>query len=75
LFEDAVANYASRHRVKPGITGWAQINGWRGETTTEFDIEQRVLHDLHYIQHWSLGWDIRILLMTLLRVADDPRAF
>ena len=75
LFQDVVADYARRHRVKPGITGWAQVNGWRGETTTEMEIEQRVLHDLHYIQHWSLAWDLRILLMTAVRVCGDPKAF
>jgi Undecaprenyl-phosphate glucose phosphotransferase len=75
LFQDVVADYARRHRVKPGITGWAQVNGWRGETTTEEEIEQRVLHDLHYIQHWSLAWDLRILLMTAVRVCGDPKAF
>ncbi len=75
LFQDVVADYARRHRVKPGITGWAQVNGWRGETTTEEEIQQRVLHDLHYIQHWSLAWDLRILLMTAMRVCADPKAF
>jgi Undecaprenyl-phosphate glucose phosphotransferase len=75
LFQDVVADYARRHRVKPGITGWAQVNGWRGETATEEEIEQRVLHDLHYIQNWSLAWDIRILLMTAVRVCADPKAF
>jgi Undecaprenyl-phosphate glucose phosphotransferase len=75
LFQDVVADYARRHRVKPGITGWAQVNGWRGETSTEEAIEQRVLHDLHYIQHWSLAWDLRILVMTALRICADPKAF
>jgi Undecaprenyl-phosphate glucose phosphotransferase len=75
LFPDVVADYARRHRVKPGITGWAQVNGWRGETATEEAIAQRVLHDLHYIQNWSLGWDLRILLMTAVRVCADPKAF
>jgi polysaccharide biosynthesis protein PslA len=75
LFQDVVADYARRHRVKPGITGWAQVNGWRGETATEEEIEQRVLHDLYYIQNWSLLWDLRILLMTATRVYGDPKAF
>jgi Undecaprenyl-phosphate glucose phosphotransferase len=75
LFPDIVADYARRHRVKPGITGWAQVNGWRGETQTEEEIEQRVLHDLHYIQNWSLLWDLRILLMTAVRLCGDPKAF
>jgi Undecaprenyl-phosphate glucose phosphotransferase len=75
LFQDVVADYARRHRVKPGITGWAQVNGWRGETTTEEAIEQRVLHDLHYIQNWSLARDLRILLMTVVRIYGDPKAY
>jgi Undecaprenyl-phosphate glucose phosphotransferase len=75
LFQDVVADYARRHRVKPGITGWAQVNGWRGETTTEEAIEQRVLHDLHYIQNWSLARDLRILLMTAVRICADPKAY
>ncbi len=75
FFANAVHEYALRHRVKPGITGWAQVNGWRGETTTVEQIEQRVRHDLHYIQNWSLTLDLRILLMTALRGFGGPQAF
>ncbi|NIA67650.1 undecaprenyl-phosphate glucose phosphotransferase [Pelagibius litoralis] len=64
LYEDAVDAYAARHRVKPGITGWAQINGWRGETDTVEKIERRVEYDLFYIENWSLGFDLLILLRT-----------
>lgn len=64
LYEDAVDAYAARHRVKPGITGWAQVNGWRGETDTVEKIERRVEHDLFYIENWSLGFDLFILLRT-----------
>ncbi len=53
--------YSTRHRLQVGITGWAQINGWRGDTS----IRQRVEHDLYYLRHWSLGLDFRILWMTL----------
>jgi Undecaprenyl-phosphate glucose phosphotransferase len=74
-FAEVVADYARRHRVKPGITGWAQVNGWRGETATEDEIEQRVRHDLYYIQNWSLAWDVRILLLTAWRMCADPQAF
>jgi len=74
-FADVVAGYARRHRVKPGITGWAQVNGWRGETATEDEIEQRVRHDLYYIRNWSLAWDVRILLLTVWRMCADPKAF
>jgi len=64
-FEDAVATYRARLRVKPGITGWAQVNGWRGETDTLDKIQRRVEHDLWYISNWSLGLDMAILLRTL----------
>ncbi|MBE7731475.1 undecaprenyl-phosphate glucose phosphotransferase [Devosia faecipullorum] len=64
LYYEAVEGYYARHRVKPGITGWAQINGWRGETDTIDKIMQRVNHDLYYIEHWSILLDLYILLMT-----------
>jgi Undecaprenyl-phosphate glucose phosphotransferase len=67
-FEAAAADYGSRHRVKPGITGWAQVRGWRGETDTLEKLRRRVEHDLHYIAHWSLGFDLRILAMTVTAV-------
>jgi Undecaprenyl-phosphate glucose phosphotransferase len=64
LYADAVALYRSRYRIKPGITGWAQVNGWRGATDTIEQIEQRVFHDLYYIENWSVGLDFRILMKT-----------
>ncbi|GLQ56333.1 undecaprenyl-phosphate glucose phosphotransferase [Devosia nitrariae] len=64
LYYEAVEGYFARHRVKPGITGWAQVNGWRGETDTIDKIMQRVNHDLYYIEHWSILFDLYILLMT-----------
>ena len=64
LYYEAVEGYFARHKVKPGITGWAQINGWRGETDTLDKIMQRVNHDLYYIEHWSLLLDFYILVMT-----------
>jgi Undecaprenyl-phosphate glucose phosphotransferase len=64
LYYEAVEGYFARHRVKPGITGWAQIHGWRGETDTLDKIMQRVNHDLYYIEHWSLLLDLYILVMT-----------
>ncbi|MBK1720494.1 undecaprenyl-phosphate glucose phosphotransferase [Thiocystis violacea] len=66
LYQDAVAQYASRHRVKPGITGWAQCNGWRGETDTEEKIQKRVEHDLYYIENWSVFLDLLTIARTLL---------
>ncbi|UJW85892.1 undecaprenyl-phosphate glucose phosphotransferase [Devosia sp. SL43] len=64
LYYEAVEGYFARHRVKPGMTGWAQVNGWRGETDTIDKIMQRVNHDLYYIEHWSILLDLYIVLMT-----------
>ncbi|OFW71362.1 MAG: undecaprenyl-phosphate glucose phosphotransferase, partial [Alphaproteobacteria bacterium RBG_16_64_48] len=64
LYYDVVDGYFARHRVKPGVTGWAQISGWRGETDTEEKIERRVEHDLYYIENWSVTFDLYICLMT-----------
>jgi Undecaprenyl-phosphate glucose phosphotransferase len=61
---EIVAEYAFRHRVKPGITGWAQINGHRGAVETAEGLQSRVAHDLYYIDHWSLWLDLKILLVT-----------
>lgn len=76
LYYEAVEGYFARHRVKPGITGWAQINGWRGETDTIDKIMQRVNHDLYYIEHWSILLDLYILLMTPVSlVAKNENAY
>ncbi|WP_407181545.1 undecaprenyl-phosphate glucose phosphotransferase [Bradyrhizobium sp. STM 3562] len=64
LFDEAVDGYFARHRVKPGITGWAQINGWRGEIDNEEKIQKRVEFDLYYIENWSVLLDACILLKT-----------
>ena len=64
LFDEAVDGYFARHRVKPGITGWAQINGWRGEVDNEEKIQKRVEFDLYYIENWSALFDLYILLKT-----------
>ncbi len=65
LYFEAVNEYAGRHRVKPGITGWAQVNGWRGPTETLEQIERRVEHDIYYIENWSLMLDVVILIKTV----------
>jgi Undecaprenyl-phosphate glucose phosphotransferase len=70
----AISEYPIRHRVKPGITGWAQVNGWRGETTTIEQIRQRVEHDLYYIENWSLTFDFLILGRTVLAVLSRANA-
>jgi Undecaprenyl-phosphate glucose phosphotransferase len=75
LFTEVVAKYAFRHRVKPGITGWAQVNGWRGETKTVAQIENRVSCDLAYIENWSILFDLRILILTLTREIMSQTAF
>lgn len=64
-YSTVINEYLARHRVKPGITGWAQINGFRGETQTLDLMRQRVQHDLYYIENWSVLFDLRILVMTL----------
>jgi Undecaprenyl-phosphate glucose phosphotransferase len=63
-YQDAIDHYALRHRVKPGMTGWAQVNGWRGETETLVQLQKRVEYDLFYIEHWSLWLDLQILART-----------
>ena len=76
LYYEAVEGYFARHRVKPGVTGWAQINGWRGETDTIDKIMQRVNHDLYYIENWSIFLDLYILFMTPFSlVAKNENAF
>ena len=75
LYDEVIQRYATRHRVKPGITGWAQVNGWRGETDTEEKIMKRVEHDLYYIDHWSLLFDFRIILQTVWSGFRGPGAY
>jgi lipopolysaccharide/colanic/teichoic acid biosynthesis glycosyltransferase len=73
--EEAVPVYPSRHRVKPGITGWAQVNGFRGALDSVDKIVHRVNHDLYYIENWSLGLDLKILWRTAALVFADENAF
>ena len=75
LYDDAVDGYFARHRVKPGITGWAQVNGWRGETDTQEKIQRRVEHDLHYIENWSVLFDLAILLRTPIALLKTENAY
>jgi Undecaprenyl-phosphate glucose phosphotransferase len=65
-YAELIDGYLRRHRVKPGITGWAQVNGWRGETADVEAMHQRVKYDLYYIENWSLRFDVAILLRTLV---------
>lgn len=66
-FRHKIDDYMMRHKIKPGITGWAQINGWRGETDTLEKMEQRVLFDLEYIRNWSAWLDAKIIVLTVVR--------
>jgi putative colanic acid biosynthesis UDP-glucose lipid carrier transferase len=74
-FEKIVSNYAFRRRVKPGLTGWAQVNGCRGPTPTPASIEERVQHDLWYIDNWSISLDIAILLWTPIELIRGHNAY
>ena len=74
-FEKLLNNYAYRHHVKPGLTGWAQINGYRGEMRTVDDIEQRVKFDLWYIDNWSVAMDLKIIAATMTEVCDGKNAY
>ena len=70
-FRREVPGYMLRHKVKAGMTGWAQIHGWRGSTS----LHERIEHDLYYIQNWSLGLDVRIMIMTLWRGLFNSNAY
>jgi len=70
-FRTQIPNYMLRHKVKAGMTGWAQINGWRGDTS----LEKRIEFDLYYISHWSIEFDIRILFLTLFKGFVHPNAY
>jgi exopolysaccharide biosynthesis polyprenyl glycosylphosphotransferase len=75
LWEEVVDGYFARHRVRPGLTGWAQINGWRGELDTAEKLQHRVEHDLYYIENWSLLFDIYILLRTPSALMKTENAY
>ncbi len=74
-FRTEISRYMLRHKVKPGITGLAQVNGCRGETDTLDKMERRVFHDLRYIQNWSLLLDFKIIFLTVFQVFRDPNAY
>jgi putative colanic acid biosynthesis UDP-glucose lipid carrier transferase len=74
-FKESVEQYMLRHKVKPGITGWAQVNGYRGETNTLEKMQKRVELDLFYIENWSIWLDLRIILKTLIRGFSDKNAY
>ena len=70
-----IATYSRRHQVRPGITGWAQVSGWRGETDTLEKMQARVDHDLEYIKNWTIWLDLRIILKTVKVMLSDSQAY
>ncbi|HBS8461512.1 TPA: undecaprenyl-phosphate glucose phosphotransferase, partial [Klebsiella pneumoniae] len=66
-YRSLIQGYMLRHKVKPGITGWAQINGWRGETDTLEKMEKRIEYDLEYIRNWSIWFDLKIIFLTIFK--------
>jgi exopolysaccharide biosynthesis polyprenyl glycosylphosphotransferase len=75
LYDQVVDGYFARHKVKPGITGWAQVNGWRGETNTSEKIQRRVEHDLYYIENWSVFFDLYIMALTPFALMKSENAY
>jgi Undecaprenyl-phosphate glucose phosphotransferase len=73
--QETVYKYMIRHYIKPGITGWAQVNGWRGPTDTDEQKRQRTLHDLWYMENWSFGLDVKIIILTIFSRKTHKIAF
>ena len=73
--DQITASYAARHRVKPGLTGLAQVNGYRGELDTADKVRSRVAYDIQYIEHWSTWLDLKIMLKTAVLLIYDPVAY
>ena len=74
-YRKLINGYMVRHKVKPGITGWAQVNGLRGETDTVDKMRQRIEYDLGYLRNWSLRLDLQIIAKTIFLVFRDGRAY
>ncbi|MDQ3185572.1 MAG: sugar transferase, partial [Pseudomonadota bacterium] len=75
IYRNLIKGYMIRHKVKPGITGWAQVNGYRGETRTLDKMQARIDHDLDYLRNWSLRLDLHIIFKTILVVFKDRAAY
>ncbi len=75
LYRKLIKGYMVRHKVRPGITGWAQVNGLRGETDTVDKMAARIRYDLDYLRNWSLRLDLYILLKTVMLVINDKQAY
>ena len=74
-YRKRIDGYMLRHKVKPGITGWAQVNGWRGETDTLEKMEKRIEFDLAYIHRWSLFFDLKIIVLTIFKGFVNKNAY
>ena len=70
-FKEEIPGYMVKHQVRPGLTGWAQINGYRGDTS----IDKRIEYDLYYIEHWTFGFDIKIMFMTIFKGFINKNAY
>ncbi len=70
-FREKIPRYMIKHQVRPGLTGWAQVNGYRGDTS----IRKRIDYDLYYIENWTLGFDIRILFLTIFKGFINKNAY
>lgn len=75
MYRKLIKGYMVRHKVKPGITGWAQVNGYRGETETIDKMAKRIDYDLEYLRNWSLGLDLWIIIKTAIVVLKDRNAY
>jgi putative colanic acid biosynthesis UDP-glucose lipid carrier transferase len=75
IYRKLIDGYMVRHKVKPGVTGWAQVNGFRGETDTVEKMQQRIEYDLAYLRNWSLRLDLMIILKTILVLFGDRKAY
>ncbi len=75
LYRKLIKGYMIRHKVKPGITGWAQVNGYRGETDTLDKMRRRIDFDLEYLRNWTVWMDIKIVLKTVTSMINDRNAF
>ena len=70
-FKEEIPRYMGKHQVRPGFTGWAQVNGYRGDTS----IVKRIEHDLYYIENWTLGFDFKILFLTIFKGFINKNAY
>ena len=74
-YRELIGRYMVRHKIKPGITGWAQVNGWRGETDSLEKMEKRIEYDLWYIRNWSLWLDLKLIIKTVFVGFGGQKAY